>query len=255
MDDDPRPAPFRDGRFRPRRHQLVSETPRPGRISVPLARGYIQAKLNTVPVFYLPDAGGIRRDLYLSYDDAVAAAFSSGGKPTDVRATTLDQVYYPLILRRGRMRMAPPPPGITAAEASLVGDAVEGAREVYRLVPSAAAVAGLSAADAKDIDVGGVDGSGVPVFSAERLAFAGPEGPQLPLFFNEQDCAETYQRLRLSPRGNGRLPEKPVIRVSSLFDQVKSMERGDKPVLNSYAFYSNNYDLIHAQDLIGNAFQ
>ena len=47
----------------------------------------------------------MKTDLFMTYDDAQAAAAGGGS----VKATTLDQVTYPLVLKRGRMRMSPPP--------------------------------------------------------------------------------------------------------------------------------------------------
>mmetsp|Transcript_45189 Transcript_45189/g.88419 ORF Transcript_45189/g.88419 Transcript_45189/m.88419 type:complete len:326 (+) Transcript_45189:38-1015(+) len=219
-----------------------------------LSRAGIQKKLNTVPVFYIPTQEGIQSNIYLSYDDATAAAKSSGRGADDVKATTLDQIYYPIILRRGRMRMAPPPPEIAAVEASLADDTSE-KKEFYKLIPSSTAISAVTSSDMVNNIFTGADKSAIPVFSAERLAFAGPEGPQLPLFLEKEDCLQSYQRLRSRGSSNRRYPEIPVLRITTLLDEVKSMERGDRPVLANYEFYSKTYDLIHAQDLMSSAFK
>lgn len=64
-----------------------------------LSRAAIQEKLNSLPIFYLGDGEKMQQNLYFSYSDALAATTGS----FRVKATSLDQVMYPLILKRGRM--------------------------------------------------------------------------------------------------------------------------------------------------------
>ena len=79
---------------------------------------------------------------------------------------------YPLVFKRGRMRMAPPPAEIEKAEQELASTE-GGSQKVYRLIPSKAAVS-----QAKEFNMNLVE-SDVPLFVADRLAFASANGPQL----------------------------------------------------------------------------
>lgn len=203
-----------------------------------LSRSSIQEKLNTVPVFYLVNSDGeMDADIYMSYADAKDAAGSK-----TVKATTLDQVTYPLVLKRGRMRMAPPPSSIEKAEEQIrtASESGESSR-TYRLVPSKTAVSA-----AKDFNMDLAD-SDIPLFVADRLAFAGNKGPQLPLFLEKDDCETSYNRLRDS---SSKLPEKPNIRTTTLMDTLKSMETGSRPGVSQLAFYSSAEDLIQATDMM-----
>lgn len=139
--------------------------------------------------------------------------------------------------------MAPPPTAIQKAEEDVITDS-EGRAFVaksYRLVPSKTA---LKDAAAFSTDLAESD---IPLFVADRLAFAGPKGPQLPLFLEKDDCITSYQRLRGS---STRLPETPNIRTTTLMDTLTSMEKGTRPGVSQLAFYSSAEDLIKATDLM-----
>ena len=103
-----------------------------------LSRAKIQEKLSRVPAFYLVDkvTGRMAPEIYASYEDAVDA--SKAGAGSTVKATTLNQVMYPLVLKRGRMMMPPPPLEIAKAEEALRGE--DGAPLAdgvnYKLIPS-----------------------------------------------------------------------------------------------------------------------
>jgi hypothetical protein len=132
------------------------------------------------------------------------------------------------------MRMEPPPAEVAKAEAAITFD------KTYRLIPSKAA-----REQAAEFKVDVADGD-VPFFVADRLAFAGPKGPQLPLFTDENDCISSYQRLRESSK---KLPEIANIRVATLMDEIFSMEKGTRPGVSQLAFYANAEDLSKATEI------
>ena len=101
-------------------------------------------------------------------------------------------------------------------------------------------------AKAKAMDMVLVE-SDVPLFVADRLAFAGPKGPQLPLFVEEKDCVYSYQRLRSS---RSSLPEQPNVRSTSLLDELESMEKGSRPGVAQLAFYASADDVQVAADML-----
>ena len=134
--------------------------------------------------------------------------------------------------------MAPPPPEVQAAEADL-NNGDSGAK--YRLIPSKSAMAKAKAMDMVLVE------SDVPLFVADRLAFAGTKGPQLPLFVEEKDCVYSYQRLRSS---RSSLPEQPNVRSTSLLDELESMEKGSRPGVAQLAFYASADDVQVAADML-----
>ncbi len=142
------------------------------------------------------------------------------------------------MLKRGRMRMAPPPPEIERAENALT--AASGT--TYRLVPSQIAVE-----QAKEFDMNLLTSGDIPLFVADRLAFASSSGPQVPLFLDKADCVLSYQRLR---QGKSSLPEQPTIRTTTLFQTLESMEHGTRPGVGQLAFYATTEDLMKASELI-----
>lgn len=203
-----------------------------------LSRSTIQEKLNAVPVFILVDKESVMNsNIYMSYEDAKEAADASS---LTVKATTLDQVTYPLVLKRGRMRMAPPPVAVQKAETE-ISDESSTTTKTYRLVPSKTA--------AKDAAAFNMDlaESDIPLYIADRLAFAGPSGPQLPLFLEKADCFTSYDRLRSS---SSKLPETPNIRTTTLLDTLNSMEKGTRPGVSQLAFYSSAEDLVKATEMM-----
>ena len=149
---------------------------------------------------------------------------------------------YPLILKRGRMRMAPPPAEVAQAEAELASSLENGgSSKSYRLIPSKAALE-----QAKEFNMN-LAANDIPLFVADRLAFASPKGPQLPLFVSKDDCVFSYQRLR---EGKKSLPEQPNVRSVSLLDELNSMEKGTRPGVSQLAFYANAADVEKASELL-----
>lgn len=138
--------------------------------------------------------------------------------------------------------MAPPPTAVEKAEEEIRMTAEKGGTsKTYRLIPSKSAFKAAKEFDLK------MEESDIPLFVADRLAFAGDKGPQLPLFLEKDDCVTTYNRLRGS---SSRLPETPNIRVSTLMDTLKSMEVGSRPGVSQLAFYSSAEDLVQATDMM-----
>lgn len=136
--------------------------------------------------------------------------------------------------------MAPPPSEVAKAEQDLsVGEAGSDQKK-YRLVPSKTA---LRQAEEFKMDLADND---LPMFVADRLAFANPKGPQLPLFLDKDDCITSYQRLR---GGKSNLPEQPNIRTTSLLDTITSMEKGTRPGVSQLAFYATAEDLSKASEI------
>mmetsp|Transcript_20257 Transcript_20257/g.41739 ORF Transcript_20257/g.41739 Transcript_20257/m.41739 type:complete len:339 (+) Transcript_20257:62-1078(+) len=203
-----------------------------------LSRSAIQEKLNSVPVFYVSKDGTMGTDIYMSYEDAAAA--SSGGT---IKGTTLDQVMYPLVLKRGRMRMSPPPSEVEKAEAQIMNSESKSASPTYRLVPSQRSVQ-----QAKEYGLE-LSNSDIPLFVADRLAFGSPKGPQLPLFLDKDDCITSYKRLR---DGKSSLPEEPNIRTSTLLETILSMERGTRPGVSQLSLYSTAGDLLRLTEMLAN---
>ena len=134
--------------------------------------------------------------------------------------------------------MAPPPTEIAKAEAELTTTSSE---KTYRLIPSKAAIE-----QAKEYNID-LTTNNMPLFVADRLAFASSNGPQLPLFLDRNDCAFSYQRLR---EAKPSLPEQPSIRTTTLLDTLDSMERGTKAGVKQLAFYATADDLNRASELI-----
>lgn len=211
-----------------------------------LSRAKIQEKLSRVPAFYLVDkvTGRMAPEIYASYEDAVDA--SKAGAGSTVKATTLNQVMYPLVLKRGRMMMPPPPLEIAKAEEALRGE--DGAPLAdgvnYKLIPSTQAKKSATEFDLK------LAANDIPLFVADRLAFAGSGGAQVPLFFEKEDAISSYQRLQ--QQSGSKLPAEPKIRAASLLDELNSMEKGTRPGVKQLEFYAVADDLMRADALIGN---
>jgi hypothetical protein len=133
--------------------------------------------------------------------------------------------------------MATPPTEIAKAEAELTSSS----EKTYRLIPSKAAI---EQAKQYNIDL---TTNNLPLFVADRLAFASSNGPQLPLFLDKGDCVLSYQRLRDAKPS---LPEQPNVRTTTLLDTLDSMERGTKAGVGQLAFYATADDLTRASELI-----
>lgn len=192
-----------------------------------LSPSRIQQKLSNLPVFFIARDGVMNTNVYFSYNEAKAAAV---GEST-VKVTTLDQIMYPLILKRDGFKA-------TAATPIEVKNAISSLSDstIYNLVPSAAALK-----DAKDTGTTLKEGD-IPLFSVARLAFAGNGGqPQVPLFLEKADGVTSYTRLGKS--------DEPVVRTTSLLDVLDSMERGSRPAVGQLEFYGNADDVLKADEM------
>jgi hypothetical protein len=138
--------------------------------------------------------------------------------------------------------MAPPPAAVQKAESSLDSGSTEAVK--YELVASLKAVQ-----DAKDSGLTDLSPDDIPLFSANKLAFASQEGPQIPLFLEKADCVTSYKRLKeASTKAN--LEDQPTLRVTTLRDVLFSMERGTRPAVSQLQFYTTESDLLRASDML-----
>ena len=140
--------------------------------------------------------------------------------------------------------MAPPPVEVERAEAELSNTSSENSatQKKYRLVPSKESIK-----QAKEYNIDLTEND-IPLFVADRLAFASSKGPQLPLFLSKDDCILSYQRLR---EGKSSLPERPNIRTATLLDELYSMEKGTRPGVSQLAFYATANDVNKAAQMVG----
>jgi hypothetical protein len=132
--------------------------------------------------------------------------------------------------------MDSPPPAIENAVQE-----ISSSQKTYHLIPSKAAIE-----QAKEFNME-LSTNDLPLFVADRLAFASSGGPQIPLFLDKADCILSYERLR---QGKSSLPEQPNIRTTSLLDTLASMEKGTRPNLGQLGFYPTAEDLTKAEELI-----
>ena len=142
--------------------------------------------------------------------------------------------------------MAPPPKEVATAELELNSDDQKmkssSTSVTYQLIASKAA---SNQAKEFQLDLGG--GNDIPLFVADRLAFASSDGPQVPLFLDKDDCVLSYQRLR---EGKSTLPENPNIRTTTLMETLNSMEKGTRPGVSQLAFYATADDVNKAAEML-----
>ncbi|CAM9579975.1 unnamed protein product [Chrysoparadoxa australica] len=189
-----------------------------------LTRSEIQTKLSQMPVFFLRDADGAvwleegREGTFFGSPqdakDKLAQLQSSGADVRGIRAaaTTLDDVYYSLLVKKGQPEVP------RAAGAGLKSDATAS----YKLVPSQPqvdAAAKLKGAWSKER---GNNSGDIPLFIADKLAFRGKARLQIPLFTAVEDLITSWEKLE---EGNAN-PSKPIIEVTSLNTVVLRMEQG-----------------------------
>ena len=194
-----------------------------------LSEAKIQEKLSNIPVFYMADDNGIGDSFYLSYNQAKNEASDKVVKVT----TTLEQVMYPLILKKGNTKANNKTPVEIKSARQNVDEIT------YKLVASKAAL--------NDGDMTLKEGD-IPLFVVEKLAFAGNDGkPQVPLFTEKGDGVVSYARLRES--GGNKLPEVPSIRTTTLLEVIESMEKGTRPGVGQLEFYANADDVMKADEM------
>ncbi|CBJ28322.1 conserved unknown protein [Ectocarpus siliculosus] len=171
-----------------------------------------------IPVFFLRDeSGAVHVEngeglFFMSPGDAKEKLQDlKGAEGTKVAATTLDDVWYPLIKKKGLNKNS------VAAGASGLSDL--SAR--YRIIPRSNQVA-------QALETQGwnavADAGGVPVWAAETLAFRGTGNKmKLPLFTNVDDLMTSWDRLETE---GGSEAKSPTIQVSSIGAIIDMMQRG-----------------------------
>merc|ERR1712183_891134 len=93
-----------------------------------------------------------------------------------------------------------------------------------------------------------------PLFIADRLAFSQASGTvQVPLFLEKRDCITSYERLQKNSAATNykasKLPEKPILRITTLNDELFSMEKGTRPGQTQLAMYATAEDVNKAVEI------
>ncbi|CAM9110481.1 unnamed protein product [Ascophyllum nodosum] len=202
-----------------------------------MTREEIQKKLAQIPVFFLRDESGSvyveggEGLFFMSPEDAKAKLEdlkSADGQKVRVAATTLDDVWFPLLKKKGLNKKP------VAAQASMLSNM--SAR--YRLVPRSNQITqAIETAGWNTVTVG--DKDGVPVWAADTLAFKGTgtgSKYKMPLFTNVDDLMTSWERLKTEA---GSATKSPTIQVSSIGTIIDIMERGG----------ANNRDLEFFADM------
>eukprot|EP00903_Cladosiphon_okamuranus_P015333 g14164.t1 len=187
-------------------------------IMTALTRPEIQKKLAQIPVFFLKDeSGAVHVEngeglFFMSPGDAKEKLQElKGTEGTKVAATTLDDIWFPLIKKKG-LNKTP-----VGAEVSGLSDL----SATYKIIPRSSQ---LSQAKESQGWKGVADAEGVPVWAAETLAFRGSGGKmKMPLFTNVDDLMTSWDRLETEA---GSEPKSPTIQVSSIGAIIDIMQRG-----------------------------
>jgi len=191
-----------------------------------LTRREINLKLAQVPVFYVADCPGgscaaaIHIDgeghsgkIFLNIEDAREyerkLAESGNNGEVSVKAATLEEVYYPLVKKKGKI-------GSFLSSVASAGDQSAD----YALVPPSKQTKVLidAAVSIQDNDV--------PLFRVPNLAFSKDE-LEVPLFVYQDDAKSTYDRLKKEKANSGSPP--PIdekIQVTTLNSIVQKWENG-----------------------------
>ena len=197
-----------------------------------LTRREINAKLQQIPLFYATQDGlGVyvtnsRGILFAEKNDAERFA-ASQGKDLKVSATTMDKVYYPLIVKKQKLGKFIE--GVAGASDPLADYQLQGSQSEIDQSPG-----NWAAIHEHDI----------PLFRVSGLAFSKPDGLEIPLFTRKEDALGAYSRLResqatdllastrggtaaASPTSQAPASAKaPDIQVTSLLDLVRLLSEG-----------------------------
>lgn len=177
-----------------------------------LTRKEINEKLAQVPLFYAAKENGAVftegnvGKFFPERSQAQAYVDSLKGKDVKLSATTMDQVYYPLIAKQQKL-------GSFIAGVAGVSD------------PTATYVLEPTADEAKQVpaDWAQRHENDLPLYRVEGLAFQKPEGLEIPVFLRKEDALLTYSRLRESKPS---LKTDPELQVFSVLDLVKLFSTG-----------------------------
>ncbi|CAN0082411.1 unnamed protein product [Pylaiella littoralis] len=171
-----------------------------------------------IPVFFLRDeSGAVHTEngeglFFMSPGDAKEKLQElKGAEGTKVSATTLDDVWFPLIKKKGLNKKP------VGAEASGLSDL----SATYRIIPRASQIS-------QALETQGwntvADAGGVPVWAAETLAFRGSNNKmKMPLFTNVDDLMTSWNRLDTEAGSEAKSPK---IQVSSIGAIIDIMQRG-----------------------------
>ncbi|CAM9438188.1 unnamed protein product, partial [Ectocarpus fasciculatus] len=207
-----------------------------------MTRPEIQKKLSQIPVFFLRDeSGAVHVEngeglFFMSPGDAKEKLQDlKGAEGTKVAATTLDDIWYPLIKKKGLNKKP------VAAEASGLSDL--SAR--YRIIPRSNQVA-------QALETQGwnavADAGGVPVWAAETLAFRGTGNKmKQPLFTNVDDLMTSWDRLETE---GGSEAQSPTIQVSSIGAIIDMMQRGGGDQSRNLEFFADMDAIEQAEKLL-----
>ena len=178
-----------------------------------LTKREINEKLAQVPIFfaigndgaiYTSDGVGL---FFINKNDADEYAKKNNLK---VSATSLDNVYYTLIVKKTKI-------------ASYINDVAKNAdfSATYKLVPSKDELA-FTTAEWKESHP-----DDIPLFRIPKLAFSKEEGLELPLFTRQEDCLSAYSRLQESQKKDSEVSDAtPTVQVLSLIDLVNRFSVG-----------------------------
>lgn len=194
-----------------------------------LTRKEINYKLAQVPIFYISSDNGqsifIKDNIGKLFSDKNSAieymkSINDNNDNLKVDATTLDAVYYPLIVRQQK-----------------IGNFIEGVsgkldiNAAYELNGSLDQVAYASS------QWQSVHPHDFPLFRMPGLAFNKPEGLEIPLFLRKEDALSSYERLVDSQaeaaldllKANNKNVDKsiiPEVQITSLQDMVSLFSSG-----------------------------
>lgn len=174
-----------------------------------LTRREINTKLQNLPLFYITEAEAVFLDdakfgtFFIEKTDAEKYLKElKGPSSLKITATTLDEVFYPLIAKKQK-----------------IGSFVKGVAgtsditATYKLRASEAQIS-QSGPNFKSTHDGDV-----PLFRVTNLAFNRKEGLEIPLFVRKEDAMSAYNRLQEQKKEEGGVPLKaPDVQVTSVID-------------------------------------
>ncbi|CAM9234041.1 unnamed protein product [Choristocarpus tenellus] len=193
-----------------------------------MSRAEIQKKLSQLPVFFLRESNGAvhlkngEGLFFMSPEDAKAKlAALTNSENIRVAATTLDDVFFPLVLKKG-------------ANAKPVGAETSGISDTsakYHLVARSEQLEKASKLQETLVEIQKDD---VPVWIADTLAFQGVGRIKIPLFTNYSDLETSWERLKASGSKSAAAPR---VQVTTIAEVVRKMEKGggDNRMLEFFA--------------------
>eukprot|EP01038_Epipyxis_sp_PR26KG_P008864 gene8864-11957_t len=223
-----------------------------------LSRREINTKLSQIPIFFITRTdinkdieSGSATYLYLNNDnnglffldknDADTAlkslSIEKSSSTIGISASTLDEVYYPLIIRKQK---------IGSYMSNIFSKADPNAK--YKIIPSASQLLNVPNEWKSKNHV-----DSVPLFRMKNLAFSKPEGLEIPLFLRKEDAISSYQRLQDSKTNPDSKPIEKVdvekmVQLASLDNIIDLFSSGgyeSRPL----EFYPSEKSINDAQNL------